>query len=58
MYGDIWDEDAVWYDWFSNEGLVKRYFWFRSDAVDPSGNFIGTYKFTCIQSLENYYVAY
>ncbi|OYD17633.1 hypothetical protein CH333_00095 [candidate division WOR-3 bacterium JGI_Cruoil_03_44_89] len=58
VYGDIWDEDAVWYDWFSNEGLIKRYFWFRGEAVDENGNPIGIVESTDIQLLESYSVKY
>ncbi len=58
VYADMWDEDAVWYDWFSGEGLVKRYFWWRGAATDPDGNIIGTFESTDIRLLQDYSVRY
>lgn len=56
--GEMWDENAVWYDWFSKEGLVKRYFWWRGEARDEHGDIIGTIESTDIRLLVDYSVRY
>ncbi len=56
IMGEIWGDDMVWYDWFSNEGLVKRYFWSKGIWVDETGNIYGTYQCTDIYLLEDFSV--
>lgn len=49
-----WNEDIIWYDWFANEGLIKRHLWSTGDVTDPWGNPVGTWEGTQIWLLEDY----
>lgn len=44
----------VWYDWFGDEGLVKRYFYSEGFIVDPYGSPIGTWESTETYLLQDY----
>lgn len=47
-------EPLIYYEWFSNEGLVKRWICITGQWTDPYGNPQGTYEMTDIYLLENY----
>jgi hypothetical protein len=44
----------IWYDWFSNKGLVKSYSWSISELVDENNNKVGTCEITDVYLLEDY----
>jgi len=48
--------DMIWFDWYADRGLVKRYFWDEDFIIDPFGNPIGTYEYTSVTILEDYRV--
>jgi hypothetical protein len=56
VIGEFWKDFLVWYDWFSSEGLVKRYFWYTGDVIDELGNLVGIYESTIIYLLEDYFI--
>ncbi|MCK4306657.1 hypothetical protein KAW50_00355 [candidate division WOR-3 bacterium] len=56
IIGEVWKDGGIWYDWFSNEGLVKRYFWFKGIWVDENGEVRGTWESTDIYLLEDFSV--
>lgn len=49
-----WQYSMIQYDWFSDEGLVKRYIWFTGEWTDPWGNPAGTFEITDVYLLDNY----
>lgn len=54
VIGEIWKDSMVWYDWFSDEGLVKRYIWATGEYTGPWGNPDGTWVLTDVYLLEDY----
>lgn len=56
VVGEVWKDYMVWYDWFSNKGLIKRYIWFTGYMTDEHGNIIGTLESTDIYLLEGYFI--
>jgi hypothetical protein len=55
VLGEVLDQDdIIWYDWFSDQGLVKRYICFEHELLDPYGNPVGTYESKEVYLLESY----